>query len=169
MPKPSILIVPGSFAPADIYDPVVKEVAARGYEIRAVQLPSVGLKPEPAPREPPTMYEDAALVARQAAALADEGKDVVLVAQSYGGAPATESVRGLSRQARRAGGKEGGVARLAYASALAPELGVAAGGVLADARRAAETRVEMEMDVGSLPPPSPPPPPSLPPPVWLPT
>lgn len=149
MPKPSILIVPGSFAPAAIYDQLVEAVSARGYEIRAVQLPSVGLKPEPTPRrEPPTMYEDAAAIARHAAALADEGKDVVVIAQSYGGVPATESVRGLSRAERRGQGKDGGIVRLAYLSALTPELGVAAGGVLADATRSDDTRVEMEMDVG---------------------
>lgn len=156
MPKPSILIIPGSFAPPDLYDPVVEQVTARGYEIRALQLPTVGLRAgaEPTPstsREPPTMYEDAAFINSQATALADDGgKDVILVSHSYGGVPATESVRGVTKKARRALGKRGGVVRLAYMTALVPELGVAAGGVLADADRAEETRVEMEMDVRRL-------------------
>lgn len=120
MPKLSIIIIPGSFAAAAIYDPLVEAVTARGYEILAVQLPSVGLKPEPTPAQE----------------------------SSYGGVPATESVRGLAKAHRQDEGKEVGIVRLAYMSALAPELGVAAGGVLADATRAEETRIDMEMDVG---------------------
>lgn len=147
--KPSILIVPGSFAPAEIYDPVVEAVTARGHETQAVQLPSVGLKPEPTPtREPPTMYEDAAHIAALAAALADEGKDVVIIGHSYGGVPATESVRGLAKVDRRREGKEGGLVRLAYFTALVPEVGVYAGGVLAGVARNVDKPVEIEMDVG---------------------
>jgi hypothetical protein len=50
---------------------------------------------------------------------------VVIIAHSYGGKPATESVKGLSKEARGQQGKQGGVVRLAYMTATAPEVGSA--------------------------------------------
>lgn len=146
--KPFTLIVPGGMTPAAVYDPVVAEVTRRGHDIRAVQLPSVRLRSETGPvREPPTMYEDAALIAKEAEALADAGRDVIIISHSYGGVPATESVRGLSKAARAKEGKPGGVVRLAYMTSLVPELGVAANDVLTNRPRAAGPSAEMDMDV----------------------
>lgn len=147
--KPFTLIVPGGMTPAAAYDPVVEEVTRRGHDIRAVQLPSVRLRSEAGPviRAPPTMYEDAAVIAAEARALADQGRAVIVISHSYGGVPATESVRGLSRAARRAEGGPGGVVRLAYMTALVPGLGVAANEVLTGRPRAEGSSVEMDMDV----------------------
>ncbi|KAJ0116601.1 hypothetical protein J7T55_009751 [Diaporthe amygdali] len=93
--RPFTLIVPGGLTPASIYDPLVEEVTKRGHNIRAVPLPSVRLPSEAGPvREPPTMYEDAAHIAKEIEALADAGRDVIVVSQSYGGVPATESEHG---------------------------------------------------------------------------
>lgn len=147
-PKPYTLIVPGGLTPATIYDPVVDEVTKRGHDIRAVPLPSVRLRSETGPvREPPTMYEDAALIAREAEALADAGRDVIIISHSYGGVPATESVRGLSKATRRKEGKPGGVVRLAYMTSLVPALGAAANEVVTNRPRAEGLSVEMDMDV----------------------
>lgn len=147
-PKPFILIVPGGMTPATVYDPVVEEVTKRGQDIRALTLPSVRLHSETGPvREPPTMYEDAAFIAKEAEALADAGRDVIIISHSYGGVPATESVRGLSKAARRKEGKPGGVVRLAYMTALIPELGDPANEVLTKRPRAEGPSVEMDMDV----------------------
>lgn len=149
-PKPFTLIVPGGMTPATVYDPVVEEVTKRGQDIRAVTLPSVRLHSETGPvREPPTMYEDAALIAKEAEALADAGRDVIIISHSYGGVPATESVRGLSKTARSKEGKPGGVVRLAYMTALIPELGEAANEVTTKRPRAAGQSVEMDMDVSN--------------------
>lgn len=133
MSKPSILLVPGSFSLPSLYDNVVNAVAEKGYEIHALHHPSVGLAPGVA-REgtPATMYDDAAHIATEIEKLADEGKDVVLVAHSYGGVPTTESTKGLGKKERLAQGKVGGVVRLAYLSSLVPEVGMPAAGVLAD-------------------------------------
>lgn len=149
-PKPFTLIVPGGMTPATVYDPVVEGVTKRGQDIRAVTLPSVRLHSETGPvREPPTMYEDAAFIAKEAEALADAGRDVIIISHSYGGVPATESVRGLSKAARRKEGKPGGVVRLAYMTALIPELGEAANEVTTKRPRAAGQSVEMDMDVSN--------------------
>lgn len=150
--KPYTLIVPGGLTPAAVYDPVVDEVTRRGHDIRALQLPSVRLRSETGPvREPPTMYEDAVLIAREAEALADTGRDVIIISHSYGGVPATESVRGLSKAARAREGKPGGVVRLAYMTSLVPELGAAANEVVKERPRAAGPGVEMDMDVSDYP------------------
>jgi pimeloyl-ACP methyl ester carboxylesterase len=55
---------------------------------------------------------------------ADEGDIIILVAHSAGGASTTEAVRGLSVEDRRTAGKPGGIERLVYVAAFAPELGV---------------------------------------------
>ncbi|MCJ1435194.1 hypothetical protein MMC27_004566 [Xylographa pallens] len=131
MSKPSILLIPGSFALPEFYDPIVDAVAAQGYEIRGLHLPTVGLKTGPREGAPPSMYDDAAFIAGEVEKLADEGKDVILIAHSYGGIPATESTKGLRKEERREKGKKGGVVALAYMTAVVPALGVSAMGVLA--------------------------------------
>ncbi|KAL1847795.1 hypothetical protein Daus18300_013837 [Diaporthe australafricana] len=149
--KPFTLLVPGGLSAASMYDPVVEELTKRGYEARGVPLPTVRLHTETGPvREPPTMYEDAGFIASQAEALADAGRDVIIVSQSYGGVPSTESVRAVSKAARRKLGKPGGVVRLAYASSLVPELGIAANEVLRNRPRAEGLSVEMDMDAARL-------------------
>lgn len=149
MSKPSILLVPGSFTPGHVYENVLEKVAAVGYDIRALQMPSVRLEAEsPSARKPPSMYDDAAFIASQAAALADDGKDVLIVAHSYGGVPATESVKGLAKDTRQKLGKQGGVVRLAYMTALVPALGSSASDVLDTGERPEEDRMSMDADVG---------------------
>ncbi|KAF2797034.1 alpha/beta-hydrolase [Melanomma pulvis-pyrius CBS 109.77] len=130
MSKPSIIFVPGSFALPEFYDTVVDPIAAKGYDIRALHNLSSGLKTGPREGTPPTMYDDAAQIAAEAEKLADEGKDVILVAHSYGGTPMTESTKGLSKKERQAQGKKGGIVKLAYMTCLVPAVGVSAGGVL---------------------------------------
>ena len=145
MSKPSILLIPGSFALPSFYHEVVDAVA-KDYSIKALHLPSVGLAPK-TPREgaPPSMYDDAAFIAKEAEKLADEGKDVILVAHSYGGIPVSESTKGLSKEERKASGKKGGIVHLAYMTVLLPAVGMSAVGLLADVP--AENRVNLEIDV----------------------
>ena len=131
MSKPSIILVPGSFSLPELYDPIVKGVAAKGYEIMALHLPTIGLKTGPREGAPPTMYEDAAFIAEEVEKLVDEGKDVVLIAHSYGGIPATESTKGLGKEERLKDGKKGGVVALGYMTAVVPAVGDSAMGVLA--------------------------------------
>ncbi|CZR55098.1 uncharacterized protein PAC_04984 [Phialocephala subalpina] len=101
MSRPSILLIPGSFALPEFYDAVVDPVKAKGYDFRSLHLPTVGLGPGK-PREgiPPNMYNDAAFIAKEVETLADEGKDVILIAHSYGGIPITQCVKGLAKGER---------------------------------------------------------------------
>lgn len=145
MSKPSILLIPGSFGLPEFYDPIVNAVAAQGYEIRALHYPSVGLKTGPREGVPPSMYDDAAFIAEETEKLADEGKDVVLIAHSYGGVPTSQSIKGLGKEERVKAGKEGGVVNLAYMTALVPALGVSAMGVLSDVPK--EQQLDLKIDV----------------------
>jgi len=114
MEKPAILIVPGGFTLPELYTGVITHVASKGYSIEALHLPSVGYKTN----VPGTMQDDAAFIASEISKHADEGKDVVIVAHSYGGLPATESTKGLSKIDRERQGISGGLVRLAYISCL---------------------------------------------------
>ncbi|KAI3392700.1 hypothetical protein diail_5300 [Diaporthe ilicicola] len=128
----SILVVTGSFSLPEFYDAVINAVSSKGHEIRALHLRSAGLasgKGRPGPHKP-TMVDGAAMIASEVEALADAGKAVILIAHSYGGVPATESTLGLRVEERARAGKAGGVARLAYLTAIVPEVGMSAGEVL---------------------------------------
>ncbi|KAF3384859.1 hypothetical protein F1880_002125, partial [Penicillium rolfsii] len=114
MDKSIILIVPGGFTMPDLYSDVITHVASKEYSIQALHLPSVGYKTN----VPGTMQDDAAFIASEISKHADEGKDVVHVAHSYGGLPATESTKGLSKVDRQRQGKSGGLFRLAYISCI---------------------------------------------------
>ncbi|KAK6953046.1 hypothetical protein Daesc_005344 [Daldinia eschscholtzii] len=144
MPKPTILIVGGSFAPPDVYDNIIDAIKAKGYDIRALHYPSVGLRAGPKPEKLPTMYDDAAFVANEVSKLADEGKEVILVPHSYGGIPATESTKGLTKKERQSQGKAGGIIRLAYMTSLVPPVGSSAQSLLGQIP--GENRIEFKID-----------------------
>lgn len=129
---------------------VVDPVVAKGYEIRALHLPSVGLKTgQGRAGAPPTMYDDAAFIAKEAKRLADEGKEVILIGHSYGGVPVTQSVNGLGIKERQKQGKTGGIVNLAYITSLVPPVGTSAAGVLADVPK--EHQIDLKTDVCFFP------------------
>ncbi|KAK7743695.1 hypothetical protein SLS62_010472 [Diatrype stigma] len=125
MDKPSILLVPGSFALPVLYEGIVSAVAAHGYETKALHPPSVGLD-SGLGREGslPSMYDDAAFIANEIEKLADDGKEIVAIAHSYGGHPLSECVKGLVKGERQKQGEKGGLVRLAYVSCLVPAVGL---------------------------------------------
>jgi pimeloyl-ACP methyl ester carboxylesterase len=151
MSKPSILLIPGAFGLPEFYDPVINAVALEGYEIRALHCPSVGLKTGPREGAPPTMYDDAAFIAKEIEKLADEGKDVVLVAHSYGGIPATESAKGLGKEERQKQQKKGGIVNLAYMTAPVPPVGGSAMAMLADLPKENQLDLKIDVRLPSLP------------------
>ncbi|KAH7308527.1 Alpha/beta hydrolase fold-1 [Stachybotrys elegans] len=128
---PSVLIVPGSFSSGEFYYPLRDAIMAQGFEAKAINLPTVKINPNDT-RTPPPMYADADLVAAEVEKLADEGKDVIVVAHSYGGVPMTQGAAGLGKATRAKEGKKGGITTLAYMTAFLPELGQAAIEILSD-------------------------------------
>lgn len=144
MTKPIIVLVPGSFAYPELYNPIFDAVREKGRDIHGLHLPSVGLRAlEGRPGKPPTMYDDAAHINKELERLADEGKDIVLIGHSYGGIPISQAGEGLSKEARQKQGKSGGLVRLAYLTCLVPAIGGNARDVMADVPE--EHKVDMKV------------------------
>ncbi|KAF2467182.1 alpha/beta-hydrolase [Lindgomyces ingoldianus] len=105
----TFVFVPGAFCPGSYYHKVIAKLEALGYEAVALDLPSVGPKPE---SKPATGYEDASYVNSKVTELLNQGKNVVLGANSYGGFVVTEASKGLSKAEREAAGKPGALIHL---------------------------------------------------------
>jgi pimeloyl-ACP methyl ester carboxylesterase len=147
MAKPTILFIPGSLALPEFYSSILDPVAEAGYDVKALHLPSVGpTGGQGGACPPPSMEDDAAFIASHVRDLVDQGKDVIIFAHSYGGIPATQSTKGLSKHERQQQGKPGGVVRLAYITALVPDLGENAVGLTARYQDE-QNQVEMKPDV----------------------
>ena len=147
MSSPSIVFVPGSFAQPEFYDNYLEPLISQGYDVHALNLRSALPKDATPPGRPlPTMYDDAAVIAEKLEELSEAGKDIIIVAHSYGGTPASESVKGYSKAAREEKGKRGGVVRLAYMTCLIGDVGQSAGELL---QSKTENRIPAELNVSS--------------------
>lgn len=111
--QPVFVLAPGAWHTPDCYQIVQDKLHAQGWETRAVAYPSVGA-------EPPTKgaFDDAAAVRAEVQALADQGRQVILVGHSYGGLVICEASKGLGYKQRKAEGKEGGIVLLVFLSAF---------------------------------------------------
>jgi pimeloyl-ACP methyl ester carboxylesterase len=96
--------VPGGFCPGAYFHKVVSLLQEKGYEATALDLPSMDASLRDQGKAP-GMYDDAAYVRSTVSKSLDEGKDVVIVASSYGGAVTFEACKGLTKEQK---GKEGG-------------------------------------------------------------
>jgi pimeloyl-ACP methyl ester carboxylesterase len=106
--KPTILFVPGSFAPPSIYSAVIAHLRSAGFPSVALQLPST-IKRHPVP--PATMSDDASTIRRAAEAIIASGQEVVVACHSYGGTPTTQALTGLK------------IKRVVYVTAIVPRVG----------------------------------------------
>ncbi|KAJ4299435.1 hypothetical protein N0V90_004680 [Kalmusia sp. IMI 367209] len=108
MAKPTILLVPGSFAAQGVYNDLVTRIRAKGYPALAIDLHStqkrIGF-------DPATMEEDAKQIRAVAETLIGQGKEVVVMCHSYGGTPTTQGLAGVP------------VKRIVYLTAVAPKVG----------------------------------------------
>jgi pimeloyl-ACP methyl ester carboxylesterase len=152
MSKPSILFFPGSFVLVSVYQPIFDAVSKAGYEIKGIHPPSIGPSSRQGRDGPaPSMYDDAAVVAKEVEKLADQGRDVILIAHSYGGGPISQSTKGLSKEERKAQGKSGGIVRLAYMTAVVPAVGQSAQNVLSGTRNDGDMPVSMDVSFSRPP------------------
>lgn len=114
--RPTIVLIPGSFCSAALlWDSVIDKLHNAGYDALAVELQTVS-PPSTAP--PKTMADDAVHIHGVIEALADDGKQVLVVMSSYGGIPGTQALKNLTYKERQEQGKEGGVTQLVYVSSL---------------------------------------------------
>lgn len=116
----TVVLVPGSFAPADIYTEFVEVLGRNGLETVVIDTPSVGRREG---KGPATMTDDVNEISKVVSPLLDQGKEVILVAHSYGGIPTTQSLEKLSQKARSAEGKPGGVKKVVYLTAVILQAG----------------------------------------------
>lgn len=111
--KPVFVFAPGAWHDPGCFSLVQDKLHAQGYDTRGVTYPSVGA-------EPPTkgLADDAAALRAEIEALADKGRQVIVVVHSYGGLVGAEAVPNLGFKQRRAAGKAGGVTLLVYVTAF---------------------------------------------------
>ncbi|CEO59973.1 hypothetical protein PMG11_04620 [Penicillium brasilianum] len=116
--KTTILFIPGAWHLPDVFDDTRAALTVRGIPSAAVALPSIG-------EEPPNkgLADDTIAVRNEIERLSDEGKQVVVVAHSYGGMVGAGAVKGLGYTERQKGGKTGGVIMLVYMAAFVAKLG----------------------------------------------
>ena len=118
--KPIILIVPGSASPAAMYSDMIEHLVSSGYKSLVHDLPSASRAP---PQAPASLADDAAVFQDKIQTLADAGKDVVMVAHSYGGLVATDAARNLGKAERMEKGLKGGIIRIVYLTCLVGAVG----------------------------------------------
>ncbi|EFQ26047.1 uncharacterized protein GLRG_01191 [Colletotrichum graminicola M1.001] len=111
---PTIVFIPGAWHKPWIFDLVREDLAGRGYPTAAVALPSVGSTDVNA-----GLDQDADAVRAELQRLIDAGREVVVVAHSYGGIPVANAVEGLNHKSRVAKKKTGGVLMLIYMTSFA--------------------------------------------------
>ncbi|KAK2053677.1 alpha/beta-hydrolase [Colletotrichum caudatum] len=111
---PTILFIPGAWHKPWVFDLVRDDLAGRGYPTAAVALPSVGSTDVNA-----GLGQDANAVRAELQGLAGAGREVVVVAHSYGGVPAANAVEGLNYKDRVAQKKTGGVLMMIYMASYA--------------------------------------------------
>ncbi|KAL9083353.1 MAG: hypothetical protein Q9165_008553 [Trypethelium subeluteriae] len=116
----TIIIVPGAWHPPPVYDGLVSRLNSASYDAFVPRLPSCDSS-DPADA---TCSKDADAVRSAILHHLDEGKDVLVLAHSYGGIPAGGAARGLSKAHRQKEGKKGGVIGLVYVSAFVVPGGV---------------------------------------------
>ncbi|KAJ0167664.1 hypothetical protein CTA2_1279 [Colletotrichum tanaceti] len=122
---PTIVFTPGAWHEPWVFDPVREDLAGRGYPTAAAALASVGCT------DPDVgLDQDAEAVRAVLRGLIDAGRDVVVVAHSYGGVPVSNAVRGLHYKDRAAQGLSGGVIMVVYMASFV----IAAGESLLDGK-----------------------------------
>ncbi|EFQ34110.1 uncharacterized protein GLRG_09254 [Colletotrichum graminicola M1.001] len=115
---PTILFTPGAWHRPWAFDMVRSDLSSRGYPTAAVTLASVGST------DPNLGLDaDAAAVRVQVQTLVDEGRDVVLVAHSYGGIPVANAVKGLNYKDLAVQNKPGGIIMVVYMTSFAVPAG----------------------------------------------
>jgi pimeloyl-ACP methyl ester carboxylesterase len=89
--KPVLILVPGAWHTAEIWNQVTSLLEARGYKCIAVSLPSTN------GTNTTTFRDDVHAVQKAIEAETTQGLDVVLVVHSYGGAVGQSAIKGFAK------------------------------------------------------------------------
>ena len=96
--KPTFVFVPGNFLPPLYYANIAKLLESFGFQTRLVTLPSTGSKSPLTSNEP-----DVVVIQQVLKELSDSGKEIIVVAHSYGSIPTCEAIKGLGNEKGLAG------------------------------------------------------------------
>ena len=148
MAKPIIVFIPASYILISEYRTFFDAVSSAGYEIQGIHLPTIGMSSRRGRAgQAPSMYEDSDAIAKIVEALADQGRDIILMGHSYAGVPMSQCTKGLSKNERKIQGKDGGLVRLAYIAALVPPVGGSAAKLLGDRTDTKRPRVSVDVSL----------------------
>ncbi|KAH6613162.1 Alpha/beta hydrolase fold-1 [Boeremia exigua] len=111
--RPTIVFAPGAWHSSECFYPVVERLHARGWSTESVSYPSYGAEP---PNK--TLIDDVASVRTTLEQLINQGREIVLVAHSYGGLVAANATEGLAKEHQAKVGRKGGVIMLVYLAAF---------------------------------------------------
>lgn len=114
MPNPSIVIVPGAWHRPAHFQGLIDRIAEVNYDAIGVTMPSVDSSP---PLE--SWDQDAQAVRQIIMERLNAGKEVVVLAHSFGGIAMSEAAKGLGKKERTAQGLKGGIIRLIYMCSMA--------------------------------------------------
>lgn len=114
--KPIILLVTGAWHPPIFYASLQKDFERFGFECIIPHLPSMGASDE---HRGVTWAEDKAKVLDAAVPVFKTGREIVLIAHSYGGVPACAATEGESIKERAKRGKLGGFRAIIFLAAFA--------------------------------------------------
>lgn len=121
----AIVLVPGSFSPEHLYNKVSRQLITEGFTA-VRECPLLSAAPKNDQRQPPAKLEDDAMYIREVlAAYLTQGRDVVLVMNSYAGFPGTEAIKSLASRSSLAGEtvegqRKGAVVGMIYLSSFLP-------------------------------------------------
>lgn len=118
--KPVFVLTAGFWHTGKSYAPLTDRLQQSGYEAVALTHPSTG----PEKIEEVTVDDDVQHLRNEILKWTEQGREVVVIAHSYGGIPGQAAPQGLSRQDYEKQGKKGGVIGLIFLSAFIIPYGV---------------------------------------------
>lgn len=125
MGNPTIVFSLDAWVIPEVFDSVRDNLRTIGYPSECLAHPSMGADPPSKPLEDDINAFHTLLIN-----LADEEKNIIVIAHSYGGVVASSAVDSLSVKARQKLGKRGGVVRFIYLAAFALDKGQSLLGML---------------------------------------
>ncbi|KAL7958840.1 hypothetical protein V8C34DRAFT_281850 [Trichoderma compactum] len=101
-PKPHVFVIPGAYHPGSAMNLFIQSLEAAGFSAETTTNRSAG-------NAGITVQDDVAHVQSLLIPQIDEGKNIVVVAHSYGGVVGSGAIVGLDKRGREARGMKGGV------------------------------------------------------------
>ncbi|RFU81207.1 hypothetical protein TARUN_1008 [Trichoderma arundinaceum] len=112
--KPVFFIITGAWHPPMCYDPLKKDLEGLGYKCVVPHMPSMGHD-----KYGLTWEDDKGKILETASPYFDQGREVVLIAHSYGGIPACAATEGQGIDDRSRQGSKGGFRAIIFVAAFA--------------------------------------------------